>query len=567
MDNILYSAAILLAVTSVCVMVSKSLGFGTILGLLISGVFIGPHTLGIYAIKDVETTREFTEFGIVLLLFVIGLEMQPKKLWSMRRDVFGLGTLQVLLTGFALSAYFYFFKIIDSTSVALLIGFTFALSSTAFVMQIIQEKGEIASIHGRSAFSILLFQDLAVIPLMAIVPILSSIKVVANKTSIWTEGILVLSSLVLLILFGRYLVPKLLEKTVKQRNKDAFFMSILLSVVFASYMMEHIGLSMALGAFLMGSLLSMTQFNYQIEASIEPYKWILMSLFFIAVGMSIDFATLLKSPFVTLGHILGIICIKIVILFLLALAFKIPRTEAIKLSFLLAQCGEFGFVLLGLAKTLGVINDQFFVIGLGVISITMLMTPFVNSLGEKLSKIKEPENSPINYVDEADNYESKVILAGYGDNGQIIAGMLKNSGIPFIVFETHSEAIALGKKRGIPIFYGDITDSKLLSAVKIGQSKMVIFAIDYNVNTARAVDFLRKAYPDINILASAIDIKTMDRFIAAGANKVIAKTVESSIQIGAEALSILGVHDDSLRLYIDTLRKNDYATIWEMTKK
>lgn len=253
MDFFLLSALVLLAVTAIMVTISKHMGLGSILGLLIAGIIVGPHTPGPIVTSEVETLRHFTEFGVVLLLFVIGLEMQPAKLWSMRKEVFGLGSLQVIASGVVLGLYMNFF--VESIGVAMLLGFTLALSSTAFVMQILQDKGKLNTEHGKNAFAILLLQDLAVVPLLAVLPLLSTQQQTVDS-SWWKTLIDVLAMFALLIAFGRYIIPKALDKVAKQRNKDAFLLLTLLSVVLSAYLMKHAGLSMALGAFLMGMFLS-----------------------------------------------------------------------------------------------------------------------------------------------------------------------------------------------------------------------------------------------------------------------------------------------------------------------
>lgn len=564
MDFVLYSSLLLLAVTAIMVTLSKHIGLGSILGLLIAGIIVGPNTPGPYITNEVESLRHFTEFGVVFLLFVIGLEMQPSKLWSMRKEVFGLGSLQVIVSGLILGFYMSFF--VEKLSVSMLLGFTLALSSTAFVMQLLQEKGELSSEHGKSAFAILLLQDLAVVPLLAIVPLVSDIKDLAVSDS-WFEKIVnVVLMFVLLIAFGRYIIPKALDKVAKQRNKDAFLILTLLSVVLSAYLMEHAGLSMALGAFLMGMFLSTSRYSFQIESSIEPFKGILMSLFFIAVGMSIDFKAIMSAPFVFTGHIAAILVLKALILFLLMLIFGASKSNSIKVAFLLNQSGEFGFVLFGAAKAIGIIDDQLFVVGVGVISISMLATPMLYGFGCKLAD-KLSQTSSFSYFKADENKdEQKVVVAGYGSTGRVIARMLKNSSIPFIVFDNNSPSVTIGRADGMPVFFGDITDLKLLSTIKLEQASMMIVSIDHSLNALKIVKHIKEYYPHIKILARAIDIKAMDKLLGAGANWVIAETLESSIRIGAEALGAIGTPPEEISTLLESLRKNEYELIREITK-
>ena len=564
MDLILLSSLLLLAVTTIMVTLSKHMGLGSILGLLIAGIIVGPNTPGPYVTSEVESMRHFTEFGVVFLLFVIGLEMQPSKLWSMRKEVFGLGSLQVIISGLALGLYLSFF--IEKLSVSMLLGFTLALSSTAFVMQLLQEKGELSSEHGKSSFAILLLQDLAVVPLLALLPWISDINDVSDNASAFEKLGTIGLMFVLLVAFGRYIIPKALDKIAKQRNKDAFLMLTLLSVVLSAYLMDHAGLSMALGAFLMGMFLSTSRYSFQIESSIEPFKGILMSLFFIAVGMSIDFKAIMAAPLVFAEHIVVILVLKALILFGLMLLFGASKSNAIKVAFLLNQSGEFGFVLFGAAKAMGLIDDGLFVVGIGVISISMLVTPVLYTFGCKIADKFSPNSSFSYFNSNESNDDQKVVVAGYGSTGRVIARMLKNSDIPFIVFDNNPSCVAVGRADGMPVFFGDITDLKLLSTIKLEQASMMIVSIDHSLNAVKIVKHVKEYYAHIKILARAIDIKAMDKLTAAGASWVIAETLESSVRIGAEALSVVGVMPEEIASLLDALRKNEYELVREITK-
>ncbi len=564
MDLFLVSLLFLLAVTAIMVTISKHIGLGSILGLLIAGIIVGPNTPGPYITSEVESMRHSTEIGVVFLLFVIGLEMQPSKLWSMRKEVFGLGSLQVLFSGVAIGLYMSFY--VEHLSLALLLGFTLALSSTAFVMQMLQERGEINTEHGKNAFAILLLQDLAIVPMLACLPLLAT-HAGTLEQKLWYEqlGSMILM-LALLALFGRYILPKALDKVAKQRNKDAFLMFALLSVFLSAYLMEHAGLSMALGAFLMGMMLSTSRYAYQIESSIEPFKGILMSLFFIAVGMSIDFKTIFEMPGRFAEHIAVILMLKAIILFILMLSFGASRSNATKVAFLLNQSGEFGFVLFGAAKALGLINDQLFVVGIGVISISMLLTPALYHFGCMVAEIFSKHSEVKHLLFKETQATQKVLIAGYGSTGKVIAQMLRQCEIPFIVFDNNPSIVHIGRKEGIPLFYGDITDMKLLETTKIEHVSMFIVSIDKSLNAKRVIEHVKQTYPHVKIIARAVDINAMDKLLDAGANWVLAETVESSLRIGEEALRIMGVESEDIVSLIELLRKNDYDAIRDMTR-
>jgi len=296
LESFILSAVILLIAASVIIMLFKHLGLGSIAGLLVTGIIVGPHTPGPHITTHVEGVRSFTELGVVLLLFVIGLEIRPSRLWALRRQVFGLGSLQIILTTAAITSY----ALLNNWpwKASLVVGMTMAVSSTALVMQMLQEKGEIASPHGRTAFGVLLMQDLAIIPMLAIIPVLAGPGTFLFNMPEWEQLGVMLGLFLLVWGFGKYVVPFALERLAYQKNREGFLMVAMLSVFLAAWALHRAGFSFALGAFLMGMLLSDSQYNMQIEAYIEPYKGILMSLFFVAVGMSIDLRSIIASPFV-----------------------------------------------------------------------------------------------------------------------------------------------------------------------------------------------------------------------------------------------------------------------------
>jgi len=320
------STVILLVATSIAVSVFRHFGLGSIFGLLIAGIFIGPHTPGPRIVEDVEHLRQFTELGVVLLLFLIGLEMQPQRLWTIRREMFGLGTAQIVFSGLFISigASLAF----NSWRIGLLFGSALAMSSTAFVMQILQERGEIASQQGQTSFAVLLMQDLAVVPLLALVPILTATNPLLNAVPHWQHIALIIIMLGLLISGGHFIIRPVLDYLARQHNREGFFLVVLASVFIAAWAMEQAGLSMALGAFIMGIMLSNSRYHYHIQASIEPHKGLLMSLFFVAVGMSIDLSALIEKPILFTIYVTAIILIKILVLFSLCLLFGTSKKIA-----------------------------------------------------------------------------------------------------------------------------------------------------------------------------------------------------------------------------------------------
>ena len=561
LDTFVFSAVLLLGATSIMVAVFKHLGLGSVLGLLTAGAVLGPYSPGVYLTQHVEDIRHFTELGVVLLLFLIGLEMKPDRLWSMRREVFGLGSLQILLTGLVIAAYASLFQ--PSWQGALLIGLTLALSSTAFVLQLLQERGEVASPHGRSAFAVLLMQDLAVVPLLALVPMLSDVGSLSS-VPVWEQLLVVTGMLLLLWVFGRHVLPFALDRLAMQGNREGFALSVMLAVFLAAWSMHKAGLSMALGAFMMGMLLSGSRYNLQIQAIIEPYKGLLMSLFFVAVGMSIDFRVIVETPWLYLQHTVVIVVIKLVVLFLLALAFRLPRSAATRMSFLMAQGGEFGFVIFGAAKGLDVIDDRTFVTLIGVISISMLITPLLLRAGNALARRAEraeQEDGDLVYQADGGEMPAIVVLAGYGRVGHAVATLLYSSGVPLMIFDNDPEQVRQAKNDGFNAYFGDISDPVLLETANLSRASLLVLTIDDEKTTLRTVRFVRGHYPNLPIIARARDLKSCGELLQAGVTDAFPETLESSMRLGANALRIIGVPTDNVDMLLRDVRSENYDLV------
>jgi glutathione-regulated potassium-efflux system protein KefB len=562
LDSFMVSAVILLAVTSIAVALFKHLGLGSVLGLLVAGVVVGPYSPGPYVTTHVEDVRRFTELGVVLLLFVIGLDMKPRQLWALRRQVFGLGSLQILFSGAAIGAYALSYA--ASWKTALLDGLTLALSSTAFVMQLLQDRGEVASRHGKTAFGILLMQDLAIVPLLALVPFLSESHALSQGLPVWKLLSVISGMLLLLWSFGRYLVPFALEHLVRQNNREAFALVILLAVFLSAWATHQAGLSMALGAFLMGMLLSGSRFNLQIQAHVEPFKGLLLSLFFVAVGMSIDIGAIVAHPLDFSVRVMAILGIKILVLLALCLAFGLARSVALRVTFLLAQSGEFGFVLFGSAKALGVITDLTFAISVGVISVSMLLTPLLVRLGDRLARRQESrETGAAALPDDVQGKASdvRVVIGGYGRVGHTVAVLLHGSGVPFIAFDTDPARVAQGRQDGFRVFYGDIGDPQLLAAAHIERAELVIVTVDDVPTALRVVSHLRTDYPRVPVITRARDLVSSGLLVSAGATLAVPEALEASMRLGAAALEALGITSDDVEDLLRSARKEDYSLI------
>lgn len=559
-SHFLLSAVWLLVIATLAVGLFSRAGLGSILGLLAAGIVVGPYSPGPVLTQDVAGVRHFTELGVVLLLFLIGTEMRPARLWSMRREVFGLGGLQVLITGAAIAVYVLLQA--STWQAAVLIGLTLALSSTALVMQMLHERGETASPHGSAAFAVLLMQDLAVVPLLALVPLLSDRGSLSAGVSPWQQIATVLGMIGLVLIFGRYVVPRVLDLLSRGQNREGFFLAIMLCVFLSAWAMQQAGLSMALGAFLMGMLLSGSRYRYQIQAQVEPYKGLLMSLFFVAVGMSIDLQAVAEQPGQLTQHIVVIVLIKILVLVGLGLAFRLGPATAVRAGFLLGQAGEFGFVVLGAAKGMGVISDGHFVVGAALISVSMMLTPLLMKLGNALASRLEPSASSIGVAGGvALATPGQVVIGGYGRVGHSVAVLLHQSGVPIIVFEKDPARVAQGLADGLPVYFGDISDPHLLTASHMEQAALVVLAVDHSRTALRALAHLRNACPNLPVIARAKDLEDVSHLLHAGATRAFPEILESSLRIGAEALQILGVGGDEVNHLMEGVRSTRYEVL------
>lgn len=564
LDTFLSSAVLLLTAAAVGVAVFKQFGLGSVVGLLVAGIVVGPHSPGPYVTTHVEDVRHFTELGVVLLLFAIGLEMRPAGLWAMRREVLGLGSLQILISGLVIAAYMLLY--LDSWRTALLAGITLALSSTAFVVQLLYERGEFSTSHGRASFAVLLMQDLAVVPLLAVVPILSDTGVLSMEVPLWKQIGVVLGTLSLLFVFGHYIVPKVLERLSRQGNREGFVLVVLLAVFAAAWATSEAGLSMALGGFVMGMLLSGSRYAYQVKAYIEPYKAILMSIFFVAVGMSVELGVLAGEPWLLVQHVVAILVIKLAIMYALARAFGFSVESAIRMATLLGQSGEFGFVLFGAARGLGVIGDYTFVVSVAVISVSMLLTPLMVRAGDALVRrlpAARPTPTGATGVVPGDQDRGLVIIAGYGRVGHTVAAVLRTSGVPILVFDIDPVRVAQGRADRLPVHFGDVADPALFAAASAERAALMVITVDHMPTAISTLSHLRRLYPQLPIIARARDLEAASKLEEAGATRVFPEVIESSLRLGAEALQMLGVTRDSAEGMLQEVRGSDYVLVRE----
>lgn len=551
----LHDALIYLVAAVAAVPIAKRLGFGSVLGYLVAGIVIGPAALGL--ITEVESILHFAELGVVLLLFIIGLELQPSRLWVLRRMVFGLGTAQVMVTGLVLTGIAAAAGL--APNAAFVAGFGLALSSTAFVLQLLAEKGELTASHGRSGFAILLFQDLAVIPLIAIVPMLGAGA--ADMAALNAGRVLAtLAAVAALVVGGRWLLRPALRIVARAESNDLFTATALLVVIGAAFLADLGGLSMGLGAFVAGMLLADSEFRHELEADIEPFKGLLLGLFFIAVGMSVDLGLIVERPGDVLGLTAALLLVKAAILAVLGRVFGLGGGTSRNLAVVLSQGGEFAFVLFTLAAAEGALPGATADLLIVVVTLSMAMTPvlfLLNKAWERRMAPAEEEEPEYDDIDEA----NPVIIAGFGRFGQIVARILRLTGIPFTALEINSEWLEVVRRFGNRVHFGDASRLDLLEAAGADRAKIFVLAIDdveASVNTARAV---RNRYPKLRIFARARNRQHAYRLIDLGCQVIYREMLHSSLRMSREVLENLGYSEEEAKRIVETFERHDEQTL------
>jgi len=546
----LEQATIFLGMAVIVVTLFRRLKLGAVLGYLAAGAIIGPWGVGL--IPEAEATLHFAELGVVLLLFLVGLELEPSRLWALRQPVFGLGGAQVLATGIILTGIALWLDL--TWQAAMVVGLGLAMSSTAIVLAWLGERGELSSPSGRRAFAILLFQDLAVIPLIALLPVLAPST--TSGASGWVLAIKGVAAIVLVIVVSRLLIRPILKVVARFGGREVFTAAALLVVVGAALLMEVIGLSMSLGAFLAGVLLADSEFRHELEADVEPFKGLLLGLFFMAVGMSANLALLEAHPIPVLGVALGLMLLKGVVLHAVARVAGNGNEDAQRIAILLAQGGEFAFVLFTAAQTVGILageTAQFLVLA---VTISMLLAPLSFVVHERmlarwLERKKPPE------FDLIDGPGNPVIIAGYGRYGQIISRMLRMAGIPFTALETSYQQVDFVRKFGAKVYYGDASRLELLESAKTGDAKLFVLAIDDVEASVKTAALVRKHFPDLPILARARNRVHYYRLRDLDIDAIERDTFLSSLDTARQALEALGFEPKQAARAVELFRAHD----------
>jgi monovalent cation:proton antiporter-2 (CPA2) family protein len=555
---------IFLVATAFIVPLFQKMKWSAVLGYLVAGVAIGPY--GFAVIDDVEEVQALGELGVIFLLFTIGLELSYERIWAMRKAVFGIGLTQVVVTGFAIAGLLWVGGI--TPKVAIIIGFCLALSSTAMVMQLFIERGEIASWRGRTAFSILLFQDLAVVPLLFMVNIFGS----AGETDALTEAGLALGKAVLtvggIIIVGRMVLRPLFRHIAGLHNPEIFMAVILLVILGTAMGTGYAGLSMALGAFLAGLLIAETEYRHQVEIDIQPFKGLLLGLFFMSVGMAINFQAVAPILHWILLAVAVLMALKALIIIIICLCFRMPANLALHVGLALGQGGEFAFIVIGAAMASGIITNDAGQIVLIIAGLSMLVTPLVSSIGRRIALHLENVDAQRGGINrsEIDQLEAHVIIVGFGRGGQTVAKLLDGEKIPYVALDLDLRRITECRKINIPVFYGDARRKVMLEKVGAGRAASVVVTLDTADTIAHTVKNIRQYWPALPVYARARDVKTTSELVDLGASLVVPDNVESSLQLGGQVLNDLGMPAEAVADLIVHIRESDYTNFKKVVK-
>ncbi len=535
MHGFLWSAVLFLMAAVVAVPITKKLGFGSVLGYLLAGIIIGPA--GFQFVTNVEDILHFSEFGVVLLLFLIGLELEPKKLWQLRMPIFGMGGAQVASCFLAFSLGSWMLGL--SVPISILVGMGFSLSSTALVLQIFNEKGKLNSESGKGAFSILLFQDIAVIPMIAILPLLGAAN--SQEGSGWVSFFKILGILLAVLVVGRLLLSRIFSFIAGLHLREVFTALALLLVTGMALLMQSLELSMGLGAFMAGLLLADSEYRHALETDIEPFKGLLLGLFFISVGMSVPLSLVQENPLLVLGAVLGLFVIKCALHLGIGFFFGLPRKQIPFFAIVLSQVGEFAFVLFDAAKAIPIIDEKERGLLVAISAVSILLTPLLVKLYE-LGLAKALEGGGQSLEQKVESDDSPVIIAGFGRVGQIVGRFLFANGIRCTVLDYEPTQIEMLKKFGFKVFYGDATRLDLLEAAGAKKAKILVVAIDDVESNLRVVDLAREHFPHLKIICRARNVAHVFELVGRGVSDWERETFDSSLRLGRRVLESLDYH-------------------------
>ncbi len=554
--DLLIKAAIFFAAAVIVVPVFKRLGLGSVLGYLAAGAAIGPT--GLALISDVEAISHVAEFGVVLLMFIIGLEVEPQRLWGARTKVFGLGGLQVVLTGALIGGVVFLAGM--SVATAAVIGLGLALSSTAFSLQTLAERNELSTRHGRAAFAILLFQDVATIPILSVLPLLAG-EAIQSDMPIWLAVLRVIGVMAAVIIGGQLLLRPVLRAIAGTRTPELFTATALLIVTATALIMNWVGVSMALGAFLAGVLLANSEYRHELEADIEPFKGLLLGLFFISVGMGLNLRLVVEEPITIALFVIGLLAAKFTVLYALGRAWKLDRGAAKDLGVCISQGGEFAFVIFSAAVVAGVMSASQSELLVLVVSLSMAAAPFFTIANDKLTaRFAPPKAAP---YDKLPNVESPVIIAGFGRFGQITGRVLTARKIPFTALDVSAEQVDFVKRFGNKVYYGDASRLDLLRAARADAAQIFLLAIDDVEASVRTAQTVRKHFPHLKIYARARNRQHAYQLMDLGIKLIQRETFLSALDMTREVLLGLGLSRAEADKTVRAFRDHDVKRLFD----
>ena len=575
-ESFLGQAFVYLAAAVVTVPLAKRLGLGSVLGYLMAGLVIGPFGLGFVGAEG-EDVMHFAEFGVVMMLFVIGLELEPALLWRLRRPILGLGGLQVLLTSAAFTGVALLLGL--AWPQALAVGMTLSLSSTAIVLQTLSERGQLKTTGGQSAFSVLLFQDVAVIPMLALMPLLAGEAHGAaaagaghEAATTWIAGmpawmatLTVLGAVAAIILGGRYLLHPVFRVLGSVRMREVFTAAGLLLVIGIALLMSRVGLSPALGTFLAGVVLANSEYRHELEADVEPFKGLLLGLFFISVGASMDVGLVVDSPGLVVGMAMGIVALKFAVLAALARLFGMGLDEAFLFALALPQVGEFAFVLFSFANQEGVLGGAVTDPLVASVALSMAVTPLLLIANEHLLRPRfGTREAPARAPDEIDE-RSRVLIAGFGAFGSTLGRLLTANQVRTTVLDIDSERVELLRKLGLKVYYGDATRTDLLEVAGAAEADLLVVAVDTPEKTLEVAREALHHFPNLTVMARAFDWQDAHELLEAGVHHVYRESLDASLRMGAEALTHLGFRAYQAERASQKFLRHDEESVRELT--
>ena len=549
---------ILLSAAVIAVPLFQSLGLGAIPGFLVAGVVLGPS--GLAYIENFDEIAHLAELGVVLLLFVIGIEINPARLWKLRQLVLGLGSLQVIITGAIITVIAH--ELINTSwEISLLIGSALALSSTAFVLQLLTERKTLSAEYGKTSVAVLLLQDLAVVPLLAFVSLIATPELTIAEDIFYAmaEALVIL---VLIIVIARYILNPLLNVLVRLGSPEIFTASALLLVLGSALAMENIGLSMAMGAFIAGLLIADSSYRHQIIAEIQPFRGLLLGLFFMTMGMSLNLARFLDNPLELVAIVIALMAVKFIVLWPLSRLFGVEKKSSISVALLLAQSGEFALVLFALAKGLGLLDDVLFQHLLIVVLLSMLATPALDKLAHWMFLAAHKSATCLHDIESRSGQGNRaVILVGFGRMGRRVGSIMELMKVQYVAIDSDVSIVECEHAEGKSVYFGDAQRPEVLRAAGVVDALLVIVSIDDFEVTERVVSSLHSAFPDVPVFARGHDLIKCRELKAQGAHFTVSETLEASAELARAALLHLGAEDPKIEHALEHFRNDYYERI------